>query len=573
MRILISLLLLLSLIYAKSSDFSIIVKKPFNNALFDITQDYDGGISAVGFSKEYKNTNNSQSKTYTNAFDYLASVSDTHGPQMHLIKIDDFANITLSKATKMSSFSEAVALVKTPSNGYFVGGHTMDGSLIILKLDSNGNTIFSKSFGTKNYDRMSKLIKLSDGGVLAVGSSTTTRSIHDKLFETGLGLNDIFLARFSKSGMMLWSKKFGTKHDDSSIDAVEARDGSILVLGTTSYDKQRDVTLMRVSQNGDKIWLKHYKSDTRITPHKIIKLRDGNFLVSLSQKDEMKRDQVRLIKFDLQNNVIIDNTINTAYASGLKDIKEYSDGTIIGVGYVKDTFNTDALVMMCDSNLQMLHQEHFGEENYDMLNAVTILENSQAAAAGIYTYKNEQNSNMWIVKINRDATIAQTSKKSMNIYDSLLELFADEIDAKKLRIKEDLTIEFLSHELLFKVGEYKLTEAQKIFLNRVSSRLVDFLYRHKEFIDTLEVNGHTSSEWSNTNFTNRYIKNAELSMQRSFETLSHIFKKQELKKQEWLSDVLKGSGLSYSKRIMHSQGENREYSRRVTFKILLKQKK
>jgi len=570
MRLLISLLLLLSCIYAKSSDFSVIIKKPFNNALFDVTQDYDGQISAVGFSKEYKNSSETQSKTYTNAFDFLASVSDTHGPQMHLIKVDDFANITLSKAVKMSRFSEAVALVKTPSNGYFVGGHTMDGSLIILKLDSNGNTIFNKSFGTKNYDRMSNLIKLSDGGVLAVGSSTTTRSTSDNLFETGLGLNDIYLTRFSKDGNMLWSKKYGTEHDDSGIDAVEARDGSILVLSTTSYSKHKDITLMRISQTGDKIWLKHYKSENLITPHKIIKLRDGNFLLSLSQKDEMKRDQVRLIKFDLQKNIIIDNIINTTYASGLKDIKEYSNGTLVGVGYVRDTFNTDALVMMCDTNLEMLYQEHFGEENYDMLNAVSILENSQAVAAGIYTYKNEQNSNMWIVKINNDATIAQTSTKSINIHDALLELFSHEINAKTLRIKEDLTIEFLSHRLIFKVGQYKLTDAQKIFLDKVFLKLVDFLYRHKEFIDTLEVNGHTSSEWSNNGLTNRYLKNEKLSMQRSFETLSHIFKKQELKKQEWLSGILKGSGLSYSKRIMHKENENTEYSRRISFKILLK---
>ena len=570
MRIIISLLFLLSCIYSKSFDFSIIVKKPFNNALFDITEDYDGEISAVGFSREYKKSSESQGKTYTNAFDYLASVSQSHGPQMHLIKVNNFADITLSKATNMSNFSEAIALVKTPSNGYFIGGHTMDGSLIILKLDSNGNTIFNKSFGTKNYDRMSNLIELSDGGVLAVGSSTTTRSTSDNIFQTGLGLNDIILTRFNRDGNMLWSKKFGTEYDDVGIDAVEARDGSILVLSTTSYDKHKDVTLMRVSQTGDKIWLKHYESENLITPHKIIKLRDGNFLVSLSQKDDMKRDQVRLIKFDLQKNVIIDNIISTTYASGLKDIKEYSDGTIVGVGYVKDTFNTDALVMMCDSNLEMLYQEHYGEENYDMLNAVTILENSQAAAAGIYTYKDEQNSNMWIVKINRDATIAQTSTKSLNVYDALLELFANEIDANSLRIKKDLTIEFLRHGLLFKVGEYKLTNAQKIFLDSISSRLVDFLYRHREFIDTLEVNGHTSSEWSKSGFTDRYVNNAKLSLQRSFETLSHIFKKQELKKQEWLSEILRGSGFSYSKRVMHSEGENREYSRRVSFKVILK---
>lgn len=570
MRILIFLLLLFPLLYAKSFNFSVIVKKPFNNALFDITEDYDGQVSAVGFSKEFKDNSGAQSETFTNAFDYLASVSGVHGHQMHLIRVNEFSDITLSKATNLSNFSQAVALLKTPTNGYFVGGHTMDGSLVILKLDSNGNTIFSKSFGTKNYDRMSNLIQLSDGGVLAVGSSSTTRSPSDNIFETGLGQNDTFLTRFSKNGVMLWSKKYGTEYDDNGIDAVEAIDGSILVLSTTNYDKHRDVTLMRISQTGDRIWLKHYKSDTLTTPHKIIKLRDENFLVSLSQQDEMNKDQIRLVKFDLQNNILIDNLINTRYSSGLKDIKEYSDGSLVGVGYVRDTFNTDALVMMCDSNLEMLFQEHYGEQNYDMLNAVTILENSQAAAAGIYTYKDEQNSNMWIVKLNRDATIVQTSTKSIDVHNALLELFAHEINTGILRVKDDLSIEILNHGLLFNVGEYKLTDAQKIFLDNFSSRLVDFLYRHKEYIDTLEVNGHTSSEWGHEALTKRYLKNEKLSMNRSYETLSYIFQKQDLKKQAWLSEILRGSGFSYAKKIMHSEGENREYSRRANFKIILK---
>jgi len=570
MRILIILFLLLTFAYAKSSDFSVVINKPFNNVLFDITQDYDRQISAVGYSQDYEQSSKDKSTTYTNAFDYLSSVANAYGPQMHLVKVDDYANITLSKATKMSSFSEAVAVVKTPSNGYFVGGYTLDGSLVILKLDSKGNIIFNNSFGTKNYDRMNNLIKLSDGGVLAVGSSITSRSQHDNLFESGLGLNDIYITRFSKDGRKLWSKKYGTEYDDRGIDAVEAFDGSILVLSTTSYDKNKNITLMRITENGNKVWLKHYKADEVITPYKIIKLRDNNFLLSLSQKDEMKKEQIRLIKFDIQKNVLIDKEIHTSYSSGLKDIKEYSDGTIIGVGYVKDTFNTDALVMMLDSSLDMLHQEHYGDENYDIFNAVTILHNSQAAAAGIYTNKESQESNMWIVKLNRDATMAQKSVNTINIYEELLKLFRDEIDSGKLVIKEDLSIEFMDAQLYFKVGEYKLSNEQKTYLDAFSKKLIPFLQRHHTYINTLEINGHTSSEWGKENFTNKYLKNSKLSMNRSFSTLSYIFKNQNLKTQAWLTDILKGSGLSYSKRIMHSENEDKEKSRRVSFKILLK---
>jgi len=568
MKYILILLIAISSLYPK--DFSIVIQKPFNDVLFDITQDYDRGLSAVGFSKEYKNSAQSNSGTYTSAFDYLESLSNSNGTRMHLVKVDNQANILINKAINTSKVNEAVALVKTPTNGYFVGGYSLDGSLLILKLDSRGNLLFKKTFGTKNYDRMNNLILLSDGGVLSIGSSTTSRSQHDSIFETGLGLNDIYIARFTKDGRKLWSKKYGTEYDDRGIDAVEAQDGSIIIVGTTEYDKNKNVTIMRIDENGNKIWLKHYKDEDKITPYKVIKLRNNNFLLSLSKRNEMHKEQIRLIKFNLQKNIIADQEIYTSYSSVLKDIKEYSDGSIIGVGFVQDDYNTDALVMMIDSSLNMITQEHYGDENYDVFNSVVIMHNSQAAVAGINTNKDSQESNMWIAKLNRDASLAQISTKVETIYKKLTDIFKPEIDAKKLIIKKDLSIEFTDKNLLFSVGEYKLTKSQKEFLDIFSKKLIPFLKRNQGFISTIEINGHTSSEWGGTDFTNSYLNNEKLSMRRSYSTLSHIFTSQNKPTKIWLSKVLKGSGLSFSKKIKFEDIENKIKSRRVSFKILLK---
>jgi outer membrane protein OmpA-like peptidoglycan-associated protein len=572
MHYILALILLTVSLCAKSTDFSIIIDEPFNNALLDVTQDYDRSISAVGFVKTYKNSSAHKGTTYTNAFDYLESLSNSHGSQIHLVKVDNKANILLRKSTNLSNFNEAVAVVKTPENGYFIGGYTLDGSLLILKLDSNGNIIFNNTFGTSNYDKMSNLILLRDGGVLAIGSSATTRSQHDNLFETGLGLNDIYISRFSKDGTKLWSKKYGTQYDDKGIDAVEANDGSIVVLSQTNYDKFRNISIMRITENGNKIWLKHYKNEIITTPYKLIQLRDNNFVASLTQENDMHKEQIRLIKFDLQKNILLDKVIGTTYASVLKDIKEYSDSKLIGVGHVKDRYNTDALAMLLDSEFTMLSQEHYGDDEYDAFEGVTILHNSQAAAVGLHTNKESQESNMWIVKLNRDISMAQISKKSLNFYAELSAIFKQEIQANKIVIKEDLSINFIDESLYFKVSEYELTDEQKKFLQKFSIKLLSFLHKHVEYINTLEINGHTSSEWGVSDFTGRYIKNAKLSMNRSYSTLSYIFKNQDNKTKLWLSDVIKGSGLSFSKKVMLNEQEDKEKSRRVSFKIILEDK-
>ena len=573
MKISLLLILFITSLFANKSDYSIIVHKPFDAALFDITENYDRTLTAVGFSKEYKKSATA-SRSYTDPFEYLSHTAGNFGSQMHLISVDDKAKIILSKQAKLSRFNKAIAVVKTPSNGYFIGGYTLDGSLMILKLDAKANIIFTKMFGTKNYDRMSNLILLSDGGVLAIGSSTTSRSTHDDMFNTGLGNTDIFLTRFSKDGRELWSKKYGTMYDDNGIDAAEAIDGSIVVISTTSFKHNRDVSLMRITENGNRIWLKHYKNksgdDNTVIPKKIIRLKDNNFVVALTQLNAMQQEHIRLIKFDLYRNILIDKEIFTTYPSEINDMKEYSDGRLIAVGYVKDSYNTDGLAMILNANLVLLNQEHFGGDNYDVFNAVTIMHNSQAAIAGIHTDNNSQETNMWITKLNPDASLVQLSTMTSTFYERLCQIFKEEINSKKISIKKDLSITLLQDSLYFQAGKSKLTQGQKKFLHSFGAKLIPFLYKNRERIETLEVNGHTSSEWGTSGFTQKYLKNANLSLQRAYETLSYLFRNATLHEQKFLTKVFKESGYSYTKRINIDGVEDKKLSRRVSFKIILK---
>ena len=571
MKLLLLIFTLALLLNAK--DFSVIVHKPFDAALFDITEDYDRTITAVGFSNEFKQNAN-PSQTYTNAFDYLESVSNRYGVQMTLVKVNNSANIVLQKAAALNRFNKAVAVVKTPTNGYFIGGYTMDGSLLVAKLDANANLLYSKVFGTKNYDRMSNLILLSDGGVLAVGSSFTSRSPSDDMFQTGLGNNDIFITRFSKDGHMLWSKKYGTMYDDNGIDAVEAQDGSFLVVSTMASEKSRDVTFMRITENGNRIWLnqfiKHSHNDNLVIPKKIIRLRDNSFVVSLIQYNKVKKEHIRLVKFDLYNNILADKEIQTNYPSGIIDIKEFSDGTLMGVGYVKHNNNTDGLAMLLDSDLSRLQESHFGGRNFDIFNALAILHNSQVAVAGIHTDDYSQEGNMWIMKLNSDTSIAQLATKAVDFYDMLCKLFEQEIAHKQLRITKDLHIELIDPALYFKAAQYKLTKVQKEFLQKFAKKLLPFLYSNRDKVVRFEINGHTSSEWSKVTFQKRYLNNADLSMKRAYSVLSEMFTTQKSKQQQWLSKILRGSGDSFAHTAMQKGKEDRKKSRRVDFKIILK---
>ncbi len=569
--------LVVSALIAKERDFLITILKPFDSVLFDVTQNYDGSISAVGYSNNYKQT--TTDKTYISAFDYLSDVSDNpFGKKAILVNISPTGKINFEKFARIDDFNEAVAVLKTPQNGYFLGGYTFNGSLLLAKLDARGNTLFVKKFGTKNYDRMNNLVKLSDGGVLAVGSSTTSRDTFDPMFRTGLGLNDIFLTRFDKNGRMLWSKKYGTQYDDRGIDAAEAYDGSIVVVAATRYEKNHDVTLMRIGENGNKIWLRHFKLKKLLIPRKIIRLHDNNFLLSLTEKNEAGRKSIRLIKFDLQKNVLIDNTLQTHYESQLNDIKEYANGTIIGVGEIKDRYNTDALAMILDENLEMLCQKHFGGENIDLFHSVAILRDSDTLAVGLTIPESSQVKNMYTAKIKPNCTLAKLpinstapqKAKTSSLYEELRKLVADEISSGEISLDKNLEITLDSKELLFNVGAYKLTKKQKLFLNTLVKKLVPFMRAHRNDIQALEIIGHTSSEWEKSDFSARYNNNMQLSLKRAYSVSCYIFDQQNEHDRKMLSELLKDSGWSFAKKIEKENKEDKPHSRRIVISVVTK---
>lgn len=578
MKFLFIFLTILQTIFA--NNFSIIINKPFDDALFDITQNYDRTISAIGYTKDHRSKNKT-TKTYTNPYDFLSSQNGYVGKQIELVNISLNGKILLKKTIPLKNFNQAVSILKTPEDGYIIGGYTQNGKMLIHKLNSQGNVIFTKEFGTKNYNKMSKLVLLKDGCILAIGSSYTSRDNYDPIFTTGLGGNDISITKFSKDGYELWTKKYGTKYDDFGIDAVATNNGSIMLLAQTKYKNKSYMTLLHLTENGDKIWLKEFDNGEKTTPHRIIKTRDGNFVILLSQINALEKSQVKLFKIDIYKNLIIQRNIQTTYSTILTDIKEFSNGEFMAVGSVEDGIDTDGLAMLLNRRLTMLTQEHFGGDKFDAFYALHILNNSKVVVAGLYTNKNSQESNMWITMLNKNCTMvkltqtpAKTKSKNLktnnSLYKELTTVFDKEIKKGTIKINENLTIIFLDPRLYFEVGKYKLTKTQKIFLKNFSQKLIKILKKYKNKIQLLEINGFTSSEWrKQDSFTSSYINNAKLSLLRAYSTQTYIFKTQNQQTKKWLYKMLKGSGYSFAKTITSNGKEDKIHSRRVSFKIVL----
>jgi len=558
--------ILLFSLYAKQTQFSLQLEKPFETKLCDVSQNYDRSISAVGISKNFAQQNSSHNTVYTDPFSYLRSQANKYGATIHIIKTDLNGLILQDQSYPLENFHEAKTLSKTPFDGYLIGTSRQDGSLAAIEFDHQAKLLSTHIFGTSNHNELKKVLVLKDGGFLAVADSITTRSSKDQEFIRGLGGSDISLTRFSKRGKLLWTQKYGSTQNDHALDIIETQGGSFILL--SSIDNL--LTLSKLSEHGEKQWQVSYDKNEEIEGKSLLELRDQSYLLSTLIYDTQRKKQINFLHYSKQGKLLDTKLIATSYSSTLHDLKLLNNSHIVAVGEVQDGGDTDALFIHLDQDLNLVCQNHFGSSAHDSFRALDLLHNSNVAAVGSYTKEGMQESSMWLATLDLGCELVKLEDKTKEIQQQLHELLKEEQKAKEISFKEDLYFDLNDTQLYFSVGGFQLTEKQKKFLDRFSPKLISWLVQHKDKIQSLEINGHTSSEWSNVDLTQRYLKNSELSMKRSFSVLSYIFSKQKPEVQEYLSSIIRGSGFAYVKMKKEGNKEDKEHSRRVSFKIILK---
>lgn len=159
----------------------------------------------------------------------------------------------------------------------------------------------------------------------------------------------------------------------------------------------------------------------------------------------------------------------------------------------------------------------------------------------------------------------------VSIYDDLYSEFKDDMKSWNMEIDKDGTIRFKEPDIFFEKGKSDLKPEFEDMLDSFFPRYINLIYEnHKDKVEAIRIEGHTSSEWEeNATKKESYFKNMELSQDRTRNVLEYIMNiKSILKYEDWLIDKITANGMSYSKRVMNDNTENKEASRRVEFKVI-----
>lgn len=169
--------------------------------------------------------------------------------------------------------------------------------------------------------------------------------------------------------------------------------------------------------------------------------------------------------------------------------------------------------------------------------------------------------------------VAETYQENQDkIYQSLIKEFEQDLPKWGAEIdKKTLTLSFKSPELLFETGQSTLRPNYQAILSDFFPRYMKVVYSHKDSINEIRIEGHTSSEWTQGVDTDTaYFENMRLSQDRTRAVLQYVYHIDSVKNyQDWIKQNLASVGLSSAKIIKDQNNqENKEASKRVTFRII-----
>tara|TARA_R110002020_G_scaffold37830_25_gene114147 strand:+ start:12544 stop:13290 length:747 start_codon:yes stop_codon:yes gene_type:complete len=157
------------------------------------------------------------------------------------------------------------------------------------------------------------------------------------------------------------------------------------------------------------------------------------------------------------------------------------------------------------------------------------------------------------------------------IYRALRDEFGRDLEAWGAELfRSNLMIRFRTPDVLFEQNSSELRPRFKVILSEFFPRYLRVLYKHKEAIEEVRIEGHTSSEWnSGSSRSEAFFKNMELSQDRTRSVLEYTLSLSEIEPfQDWAFRHVTANGLSSSRLLSREDGsELRDASRRVELSI------
>lgn len=215
----------------------------------------DGGFAVAGY-------------TYSFASGY---------EDMYIVKCTVSGSILWTKSIGGINSDIARSIIQTPDGGYAIAGDTYDYSSttadwLIIRLDAAGNIQWTRTINRAAYDYACSIVQTTDGGYAISGVSSTG----------GVFSSDMFIVKLNSAGNILWSKTYGGSHDEPAYCIIKTSEGGLAFAGySNSFGPYNLFNFIKTDNDGNIQWNRLIgESGTGSHIYSIKQTTDGGYVLA-----------------------------------------------------------------------------------------------------------------------------------------------------------------------------------------------------------------------------------------------------------------------------------------------------
>jgi len=258
----------------------------------------------------------------------------------------------------------------TSDGGFIIAGNTASfgaglADVYLVKTDSNGDTLWSRTFGGTSWDIGTSVQQTLDGGYIIAGQT----------FSFGAGLWDVFLVRTDPDGNALWVNTYGGPDWDYGYSVQQTADSGYIICGETwSFGSgNADIYLTKTDGNGNALWTEAYGDTHRDIGNSVQQTKDGGYIIS---GETISYGAGRGDLFLLKTNADGDTTWMRTYGDTLHEkgqsVQQTPDGGYIAVGetWSFSAGRSDIYIIRADSLGNLIWHKSYGDTHYDYASSI-----------------------------------------------------------------------------------------------------------------------------------------------------------------------------------------------------------
>tara|TARA_Y100000589_G_scaffold332205_1_gene390229 strand:- start:5389 stop:6639 length:1251 start_codon:yes stop_codon:yes gene_type:complete len=375
-----------------------------NDSAQSIAATSDGGYAILGYTQS---NDNDITDKQDESFDYW------------VLKFDANDQLQWQKTYGGTADDRGYDIIQTSDGGYAILGYSFsnDGDTSVnsglqdywlVKLDSDGNISWEKSFGYQGTDTGISVIETNNQGYLITGVLDVTASGGEGNSQRTANRHaggDYWALKLDNSGNLEWSRYFGGNFTDTPYGAVQTDDNGFIIAGSSDSEDTDisgnigtyDFWIIKISESGDLVWEKSFGGSQIDEARAIIKTDDGNYIVAgdtRSSDNDISQNKgaadLWLIKISPTGNLIWEKTLGGSSFDVARAIKKTQDNSFLLSGSSRSSDmdvsenkgQNDAWVLKTNNSGNLIWETTIGGSNIDFSYDVAELANGSIIAVG-----------------------------------------------------------------------------------------------------------------------------------------------------------------------------------------------